>query len=189
VAYPTNSAGAGASLNPDELIKDIVVLLQQNFGYYHVQIYLIDPERDVLVLKQASGKIGKQLLEDGYVLPMGTGIIGQVMETATPFVTNNVDDVIFFYRNPLLPDTQSELTVPIRVSGHVVGVLDIQDKPPHHLTDGVVLMTAVPGNSRGARQGEPLYKLQTAPGTGTDDPFIDPSERLALRRLLARCLG
>lgn len=183
------SRGLAASLNPDELIKDIVLLLQQNFGYYHVQIHLLDPERDVLILKQASGEIGQRLLAEGHMLPRGTGIIGQVMETATPFVTNNVDDVIFFHRNPLLPDTQSELTVPIRVGGHVVGVLDIQDKPPHRLTDGdLQLMTAVAGQLAVALDKANLYtNLQKSlEQEQTIRSQLIQSERLALvGRLLA----
>jgi signal transduction histidine kinase len=178
-----------ASLNPDELIKDIVILLHQKFDYYHVQIYLLDPAKDSLVLKEASGEIGDRLVREGFVLPRGTGIIGQVFEMATPFVTNAVEDVVFFYRNPLLPDTQSELAVPIRVSGQVVGVLDIQDKPPHRLTDrDLLLMTAVADQLAVALEKATLYtNLQKAlEQEQSIRSQLIQSERLALvGRLLA----
>ena len=178
-----------ASLNPDELFRDVVVLLQEIFGYYHVQIYLLDSSIDTLVLKQASGEIGFKLLQAAYTLPRGSGIVGQVMETATPFVTNNVDDVVFYYSNPLLPDTHSELVVPISVGGKVVGVLDIQDKPPHRLTEGdLQLMTAVADQLAVALDKAGLYtNLQTAlDQEQTIRSQLIQSERLALvGRLLA----
>ena len=49
-----------------------------------------------LVLKSGSGEIGTHMLKEEHRLPMGTGIVGHTFETATPFVTNNVNDVMFF---------------------------------------------------------------------------------------------
>ena len=83
---------------------------------------------------EGSGEIGDQLFEQGYRLPVGAGIVGHVAETGQPFVTNNVDDIVFFMRNPLLPETQSELTVPIKIENEMVGVLDIHQVRPGLLT-------------------------------------------------------
>ncbi|MCI0554302.1 MAG: GAF domain-containing protein, partial [Anaerolineae bacterium] len=183
------SQGLAASLDTDELIKDVVTLLHQNFGYYHVQIYLLDPSNGDLVLKRGSGEIGAQLLQSRFRLSRGLGIVGHVAETAVPFVANNVNDVVFFDRNPLLPDTQSELSVPIKLDGKVVGVLDIQHTPPHRLTDGdLQLMTAVADQLAVALQKANLYTdLQTALNQEqTIRSQLIQSERLALvGRLLA----
>ena len=183
------SQGLASSLNTDELIEDVVNLLQKNFGYYHIQVYLIDPVSDNLILKSGSGKIGAQMLKDNFHLPRGLGIVGHVIETTTPFVTNNVNDIMFFYRNPLLPDTQSEMTVPIIADGKVVGVIDIQDKPPNKLTDNdLQLMVAVADQLSVALQRANLYNnLQTAlQQEQTVRSQLIQSERLALvGRLLA----
>jgi PAS domain S-box-containing protein len=183
------SQGLAASLDADELIEDVITLLHQNFGYYHVQIYLRDPSNSDLILKRGSGEIGIQLLKSRFRLARGLGIAGHVAETAVPFVTNNVNDVVFFYRNPLLPNTQSELSVPIKVEGKVVGVLDIQHTPPNRLTEGdLQLMTAVADQLAVALQKANLYTdLQTALNQeqSTRSQLIQ-SERLALvGRLLA----
>jgi len=183
------SQGLAASLDSDELIEDVITLLHQNFGYYHVQIYLLDPSNSDLILKRGSGEIGIQLLKSRFRLSRGLGIAGHVAETAVPFVTNNVNDVVFFYRNPLLPNTQSELSVPIKVEGKVVGVLDIQHTPPNRLTEGdLQLMTAVADQLAVALQKANLYTdLQTALNQeqSTRSQLIQ-SERLALvGRLLA----
>ena len=178
-----------ASLNADELIEDVITLLHQNFGYYHVQIYLRDPSNGDLILKSGSGEIGNQLLKSGFRLPRGLGIAGHVAETAIPFVTNNVNDVVFFYRNALLPNTQSELAVPIKLEGKVVGVLDIQHTPPYRLTDGdLQVMTAVADQLAVALQRANLYTdLQTSLNQEqTIRSQLIQSERLALvGRLLA----
>ena len=183
------SQGLAGSLNADELIEDVVTLLQKNFLYYHAQIYLMDPLTGDLVLKSGSGPIGAQLLEQGFRLPRGTGIIGHVVETATPFFTNNVNNVVFFFRNPLLPETQSELVVPIKVDGKVVGVLDIQQAPPHRLTEGdLQLMAAVADQLSVALKKASLYaNLQASlQQEQTVRSQLIQSERLALvGRLLA----
>jgi len=183
------SQGLAVSLDADELIEDVVTLLHQNFGYYHVQIYLLDPSNGDLILKKGSGEIGIQLLNSGFRLSRGLGIAGHVAETAVPFVTNNVNDVVFFYRNPLLPNTQSELAVPIKLEGKVVGVLDIQHTPPYRLTEGdLQLMTAVADQLAVALQKANLYTdLQTALSQEHSiRSQLIQSERLALvGRLLA----
>ncbi|MCK7527022.1 MAG: GAF domain-containing protein [Ignavibacteriales bacterium] len=139
--------------------------------------------------KSGSGEIGARLLEMNYRLPRGMGVVGYAVETATPFVTNNVNAVMFFFRNPLLPDTQSEITVPIQVDGQVVGVLDIQDKPPRRLTeDDLRLMSAVADQLSVALQKASLYaNLQTAlQQEQSVRTQLVQSERLALvGRLLA----
>ena len=188
-ALYTTSQRLAASLDTDELIEDVVTLLHQNFGYYHVQIYFVDLSNGNLNLKRGSGEIGIQLLNIGFHLSRGLGIAGHVAETALPFVTNNVNDVVFFYRNPLLPNTQSELAVPIKLGGIVAGVLDIQHTPPYRLTDGdLQLMTAVADQLAVALQKANLYTdLQTALNQeqNTRSQLIQ-SERLALvGRLLA----
>ena len=82
-------------------MKDVVNLLKQDFGYYHVQIFVVDPETGDFLAHRGSGEIGDRLLEQGYRLPVGSEIVGHVAEIEQPFVTNNVDDVVFFVRNPL----------------------------------------------------------------------------------------
>ena len=183
------SQGLAASLDADELIKDVVKLLQQNFGYYHVQIYLIEPKSGNLVIQHGSGYIGDELVQRGHQLPAGEGIVGHVAETGEPFFTNNVDQVVFFKRNPLLPDTQSEIAVPITVDKQVVGVLDIQTIPQQRLTEGdFQLMVAVADQLVVALQKAKLYgDLQTAlQQEQSVRSQLLQSERLALvGRLLA----
>jgi len=177
------SQGLASALDIDQLITDVVNLLQQNFGYYHTQIYLLDPESGDLVLKSSSDNHGVQLAAQEIHMARGLGIIGYVAETARPFVTNDVNNVVFFVRNPLLPDTQSELAVPIKVAGEVAGVLDIQHTHERRLTDNdLQLMVAVAEQLSVAIQKANLYNnLQTAlKQEQTVRTQLIQSERLAL---------
>jgi len=122
--------GLVASIESSQLMKQVVNLLQKNFGYYHVQVYVFEEGSGSLVLQEATGKIGAKLKQRGHRLPAGTGIVGHVAETGQAFMTNDVERVIFFYRNPLLPNTKAELAAPIKIEGKVVGVLDIQQQTP-----------------------------------------------------------
>ncbi len=183
------SRGLAGSLDPDQLLKNVVDLLQKNFGYYHVQVFLVDAQHDSLVARYGSGRIGDFLREQGYHLPIGTGIVGQVAESGEPFMTNDVERVVFFVRHPLLPDTQSKLTVPIKVDNKVVGVLDIQQVPPERLTArDMQLMITVADQLAVALQKANLYgELQTSLSQerSTHAQLIQ-SERLAvIGRLLA----
>jgi len=158
------SRGLASSLDPDQLMKDVANLLKRNFDYYHVQIFVVDPNNGDLLARRGSGTIGDQLVEQGYRQPLGTGIAGHVAETGQPFVTNNIDGVVFFDRNPLLPETQSELAVPIKIENEIIGVLDIQQVRPGLLSDrDLNLMVTVADQLAVAWQQARLYtELQTS---------------------------
>lgn len=120
------------ALDVEELLRDAVDLLQNNFGYYHVQVFVIDPKTKDLLLKAASGEIGRQLVEKKHRARAGAGIIGYAAETGEPFFTNRVDEVVFFQYDPYLPDTTAEMAIPVRNGEKLYGILDIQqngDKP------------------------------------------------------------
>jgi signal transduction histidine kinase len=183
------SQGLVASLDPDQLMKDIVEFLHENFGYYHVQIFTVDPKNGDLTVTQGSGKIGAERTRQKFTLPTGSGIVGHAAEIGEAFLTNNVDEVIFFIRSPHLPDTQSEMAAPIKVGDRVVGVLDVQQTPPDRLSQrDMQLMTAVADQLAVALQKAYLYtNLQSAlENEKTMRTQLLHSERLAvIGRLLA----
>ena len=156
--------GLALTLDPEQLMRDITDLLEKNFGYYHVRVFVLEPENNALVMRYASGKNAERILAQDYRLAIGEGIVGHVAELGESFVTNNVEDVVFFKRDPLLPNTHSELCVPIKVNDQIVGVLDIQDVPPRLLTQRQLkLMMAIADQLAVALQKAGLYKdLQNA---------------------------
>ncbi len=148
----------------DELLEDVVNLLKENFGYYHVQVYIVETQSKEFILKAASGEIGKELLEQKHRLQAGAGIVGYVAETLMPFFSNNVDEVVFFIRNPLLPDTKSVLTIPVKIDAHLFGILDIQQALPKNFsTRDLQVVSSVADQLAFALQKAELYQsLQDA---------------------------
>ncbi len=147
-----------STMDPTQLMENVVNLLQANFGYYYVQIFVIQPETGDFVFRAGSGKIGEQLKSQGYRLAAGEGIVGYTAETGKPFFTNNVEEMISFVRAPYLADTKSELAVPIKAGDRFLGLLDIHQMPPAVLTElDVQLVSAVADQLAVALQKAQLY--------------------------------
>ena len=178
-----------ATIDPDQLMEDVVVLLQEKFGYSYVQIFVVDPDNGDLVLRVGTGEIGKELKARGHRVVVGEGIIGYSAETGTSFFTNEVDAVVFHVPNPLLPEAKSELSVPIKIGDQFLGMIDVQQVPPAYLTQrDLQLVSAVADQLAVALQKANLYSdLQTSlrQEQATRSQLIH-SERLAVvGRLLA----
>jgi len=132
------------ALDIDTLLRQVINSLTEHFGYYHVHIYLKDRATGDLVMRQGGGDIGARLKDSGHRIPAGKGIVGHVAASGNTFITNNVRDIPFFIANPRLPETWAELAVPLRSGERVLGVVDIQHKPPQIFGDqDVRLMTTV----------------------------------------------
>ncbi len=177
------------SLNVEGLLEDAVNLLQTNFGYYHVQVFIVDSQTGDFILQAGSGEISKALKKQNYSLRAGSGIVGHTAETLKPFFTNDVDQVVFFIRNPLLPETKSEMTVPLRIGNQLLGILDIQQAPPKTFTArDLQLVSAMADQLAVALQKADLYEnlQKSLQQEQTIRSQLIQSERLALvGRLLA----
>lgn len=114
-------------LDQDLLIKEVVDQVQTAFKYDHTHIYLFDQSHKSLELTGGSGFIGQQLLEAGYQIPRGKGLIGSAAETNISILAPDVTQEPKWLPNPLLPETRSEISVPISIGENVLGVLDIQN--------------------------------------------------------------
>jgi ABC-type sugar transport system substrate-binding protein/HAMP domain-containing protein len=66
-----------ASFRLDELLPQVVRSLQENFGYYHAQIYLMDEAHHTLVLTSATGEAGQTMLAQHHTIPVGKGLVGR----------------------------------------------------------------------------------------------------------------
>ncbi len=111
----------------DIMLKDAVELIRSRFGLYYVQVYLTDPSQTSLVLKAGTGSAGVELLGRGHYLPLQTNSInGRAAIEKHPVVVSDTATSASFKPNPLLPDTRSEMAVPLIVGEKVVGVLDMQ---------------------------------------------------------------
>ena len=109
------------------LLNSTVDLISKQFGHYHASIFLINPRGDYATLQAASSEGGKKLVERGYRLRVGTeGIVGFVAAEKKSRIALDVGEDAFYFDSPDLPDTRSELALPLIVRDKVIGVLDMQ---------------------------------------------------------------
>jgi putative methionine-R-sulfoxide reductase with GAF domain len=121
---------------PERMLSEAVELIRARFDLYYTQIYLVDYSRHNLVLRAGTGPVGQQLLKRGHRLPLSTtSINGTAAINNETLIITDTGDSPFFRLNPLLPETQSEMAVPLVISTDVVGVLNLQSNRPNALTE------------------------------------------------------
>ena len=116
-------------LDPDELIKNVVNLITDRFGYYYTAIFLIDDTGQWGVLKEATGSAGQTLKARGHRLAVGgKSMVGTTITTRHARIALDVGAEPVRFDNPLLPETRSEIALPLIVAEHIIGVLDVQSE-------------------------------------------------------------
>lgn len=113
-------------LDEKQLISEVVNQVQGAFDYYHVHIYLMDSKQEKLIIAGGTGEAGKIMLNQGHAITVGKGLVGKAGESNSPVLVSNTTNDPDWLPNALLPDTKSEIAVPISVGTDVLGVLDVQ---------------------------------------------------------------
>ncbi len=125
--------------NPRDLMSEIVELIRQRFGFYHAQVFLVDEEGLNANLVASTGRAGLELLARRHFLPVGSqSVIGQVTARGEPMVVSDADTDPIHRRNELLPDTRSEMALPMRIGDRVIGALDVQSVAPNAFDEDTV---------------------------------------------------
>ncbi len=118
------------SLN--ELLPQISSMVSQEFGFYHVGIFLNDTSNQYAILSAAHSPGGKKMLERGHRLKIGEqGIVGYVTETGIARIALDVGKDATYFNNPDLPETHSEMALPLKIAGNIMGALDVQSTEPN----------------------------------------------------------
>jgi GAF domain-containing protein/HAMP domain-containing protein len=112
-----------------ELLPAITRVISQDFGYYHVGIFLLDANKEFAVLSAANSEGGQRMLGRGHKLRVGqTGMVGYVADHAEPRISLDVGEDAVYFDNPDLPGTRSEMSLPLKVGERLIGVLDVQSE-------------------------------------------------------------
>ena len=120
----------------ENLLPLITRLVSERFSFYHAGIFLVDDTGQFAVLLAANSEGGQRMLARGHRLEVGaTGIVGLVSKTGEPRIALDVGTDAVFFNNPDLPDTRSEMALPLNLRGQTIGVLDVQSKQPGAFTE------------------------------------------------------
>ncbi len=141
----TLSGQLNVILDLDRLLNELVNQVKECFDYYHVQVFILDtPPHDEgsqgenLVMSAGTGKAGATMKAAGYHIPLDAAmsLVARAARSGQVVGVDNVHEVPDWLPNPLLPNTSSEMAVPIIAEGKVVGVLDVQSDEIAGLDEG-----------------------------------------------------
>jgi PAS domain S-box-containing protein len=138
------SKATSSILDPEELIHQTVDLVKSRFGLYYVGIFLVDENQKWAILRAGTGQPGKEMLAANWRLEIGgKSMIGRCTATGAPDIQLNVDQAPVHLRNPYLPETKSELALPLISRGEILGALTIQSRSANAFTteDIAILQT------------------------------------------------
>jgi GAF domain-containing protein len=115
----------------DKLLNSAANQIRDRFGFYHVGVFFNDEKNEFAVLKAATGEAGRIMLERNHRLKIGEiGMVGYVAGKGEPRISSEVSEDLVYYKNPLLPETRSEMVLPLRTKDRTIGALDVQSVAP-----------------------------------------------------------
>jgi GAF domain-containing protein/HAMP domain-containing protein len=127
-------------LESKRLLQEVVDLTKERFNLYHSHIYLLDEDGQQLVLAAGAGEPGRQMLAKGLSIPLDReqSLVARAAREHKGVSINDVTQAADFLPNPLLPNTRSELAVPMLVGDSLIGVFDVQSDQVGRFTDSDV---------------------------------------------------
>jgi len=109
------------------LLPQITETIAERLGFYHVGIFLLDSHKEYAILVASNSTGGKNMLDRNHRLQVGeTGIVGYVTKSGQARLALDVGLDAVFFNNPDLPETRSEIALPLRIGGNIFGALDVQ---------------------------------------------------------------
>lgn len=149
-------------LDQRQLVHEVVELLRDAFSYYHVHIFLWDEALGALRMVGGTGEAGQAMLIMGHTLTPDVGLVGRAFSTNSPVVVPDVTQDPGWLPNRLLPNTRTELAVPITYGDEVMGVLDAQDSEVNGLgpDDSQLLQTIAGQLAVALRNARLLTQIQ-----------------------------
>jgi GAF domain-containing protein len=110
----------------DDLLTMTVHLICERFGVYHAGIFLLDASGEFAELRASNNRSGQQPPEQAYRLKIADGgPVGNAMAKRQPRMVSDLRETSEFGHNIYLPDTRSEIALPLIVGDKLLGALDV----------------------------------------------------------------
>lgn len=150
--------------NLDEMLDQAVELIRSSFELYYVQVFLLDSGGRNLILRAGTGNIGRALVNQKQRMPIGlSSLVGTAALEKQTIVVANTATSKDYQPNPFLPDTSSEMAMPLLLGDQLIGVLDLHSDEPGKLTaQNLPALEALAGQLTIAIQNAQLVAEATA---------------------------
>ncbi len=165
----------------DEIARRITRLIQETFDFYYVVLLTLEPGQEQLHFRASAGPphvAGRDQENAPAVrVRVGEGIIGHVAQTGQEVLARDVAEEPLYRHHDLLPETRSEVCLPLMVQDRCLGVLDVQSDQRDDFDEiDMLVLRALTGNiaialenawlygalSRRASQLEAIYAVSSA---------------------------
>jgi PAS domain S-box-containing protein len=160
------SSAVTTLMEVDSLLEAVANLTKDSFNLYHAHIYLLD--EDNLVVAGGAGEPGRMMKEQRRTIPLNHphSIVASVGRTQLGVIANDVTQNPDFLPHPLLPETKSEMAIPLLIGDEIIGVLDVQASAVNRFTDDDVrvmstLASQIAVAVQNARAFESVQKAET----------------------------
>jgi GAF domain-containing protein/anti-sigma regulatory factor (Ser/Thr protein kinase) len=131
-------------LDPYELLQRTVDIICDEFGFYYAGVFLLDDLKQYAVLKAGRGEAGRTMINAGHKLAIGgNSMIGASIANRQGRIALDVGAEAVFFENPHLPQTRSEMALPLVVGDEAIGALTVQstEEAAFHDEDIAALQT------------------------------------------------
>lgn len=116
-----------STLDLNTIFTRTVRLISERFGFYFASIYITEETGFNTRLQEATGEAGETMKVRRHSVIVGSAsVVGKVAESGESVLVNDTAHEPLYQPNPLLPDTNSEVAIPLKIGSRIVGVIDIQ---------------------------------------------------------------
>ncbi|MBN1934863.1 MAG: GAF domain-containing protein [Anaerolineae bacterium] len=123
-------------LDIDELLPQVVELVRERFNLYYVGLFLADQTGEYALLRAGTGEAGRAMLARNHRLRVGgESMIGRCVLSGQADIQLDVGEAAVRFDNPDLPETRSELALPLRAGGQVIGAMTVQSTQEAFFTE------------------------------------------------------
>lgn len=189
VAQAARDVTSATSL--DHLLSLSTSLILERLQLYHAGIYLLDASRETAVLVSSPTEAGRLMIADGHKLSVGgTSVVGRVASTGKPRIALDIELASANPNNLRLPDSRSEMALPLKVENRTIGVLDVQSDQPQAFNENDIAIMQVLADQLGVaierarllqQVEEYLKEIRRVSGDSTRDSWKSLAERGMLK--------
>jgi GAF domain-containing protein len=132
-------SAATSILDPEELTRQVVQMIQEQFELSYVGLFLVDEAREYATLQAGTGEAEQAKLEPAYRIKVGQGLVGWCIQDGQSRVSQSASETDLNLAMPDLPEAHSEAAIPLRSRGQVLGAITMQSKAPGAFDESTLL--------------------------------------------------